>query len=125
MITAALRRSIEKMDALTHLLTVRCTETQESNTCEKPASQSGILIAVVVTTGQPDLLTGLVSSPWSRLLLLGSLLLVLFWLWLRRRKIDKLEEASDPFELAAYGIEQPIAQRQRRRDYLRNLMGKK
>lgn len=110
MITAALRRSIDNMDALTHLLTVRCTETQESNTCEKPASQSGILIAVVITTG---------------IFLLGSLLLVLFWLWLRRRKIDKLEEASDPFELAAYGIEQPIAQKQRRRDYLRNLMGKR
>ncbi|PTB69429.1 hypothetical protein BBK36DRAFT_1110026 [Trichoderma citrinoviride] len=110
MIAGALRRSIENVGALTHILAVRCKETQESNTCEKPASQSGILIAVVITTG---------------LLLLGSLLLVLFWLWLRRRKIDKLEEASDPFELAAYGIEQPIAQRQRRRDYLRNLMGKK
>ncbi|KAL6876069.1 hypothetical protein HDV57DRAFT_518979 [Trichoderma longibrachiatum] len=81
------------MDAVAHLLSVRCTETQESNTCEKPASQSGILIAVVITTG--------------------------------RRKIDKLEEASDPFELAAYGIEPPVAQRQRRRDYLRHLMGKR
>lgn len=110
MILAALKRSVESMDAVAHLLSVRCTETQESNTCEKPASQSGILIAVVITTG---------------LLLLGSLLLVLFWLWLRRRKIDKLEEASDPFELAAYGIEPPVAQRQRRRDYLRHLMGKR
>ena len=51
MIACALRRSIENVGALTHILAVRCKETQESNTCEKPASQSGILIAVVITTG--------------------------------------------------------------------------
>ena len=51
MIAGALRRSIENVGALTHILAVRCKETQESNTCEKPASQSGILIAVVITTG--------------------------------------------------------------------------
>lgn len=58
------------------------------------------------------------------LLLIGSALLVLFWLTLRRKKLEKLEDASDPFELAAYGIEQPIAQKQRRRDRLRAIMGR-
>lgn len=58
------------------------------------------------------------------LLLLGSVLLVLFWLHLRRKKIEKLEDASDPFELAAYGIEPPVAQKQRRRDRLRAIMAR-
>lgn len=50
--------------------------------------------------------------------------MVLFWLYLRRRKLDKLEDASDPFELAAYGIEPPVAQKQRRRDRLRAIMAR-
>lgn len=45
-----LRRSIEQLDGFTKHLLVRCTDTQESNTCEKPISQSHIIIAVVVTT---------------------------------------------------------------------------
>ncbi|KAM0258670.1 hypothetical protein ACHAQJ_003678 [Trichoderma viride] len=104
-----LRRSIEQLDDITKRLMVRCTNTQESNTCEKPISQSHIIIAVVVTTV---------------FLLVGSALLVLLWLHLRRRQIDKLEDASDPFELAAYGIEPPVAQKQRRRDRLRRIMAR-
>ncbi|UKZ46124.1 hypothetical protein TrVGV298_000322 [Trichoderma virens] len=106
----AFRRSIEQLDSFTKLLTTRCVDTQENNTCEKPAAHTQIVVAVVVTTG---------------LLLFGSALFVLVWLHLRRRQIDKLEDASDPFELAAYGIEQTAAQKQRRRDRLRMIFGRR
>lgn len=104
-----LSRSIDQLHSVANRLLARCTETQETNTCEKPLSQTHVLIAVVISTA---------------LLLGGSVLLVLFWLHLRRRKLDKLEDASDPFELAAYGIEPPVAQKQRRRDRLRAIMAR-
>ncbi|KAL6902420.1 hypothetical protein GGI43DRAFT_401814 [Trichoderma evansii] len=104
-----LSRSIEQLTSVSNRLLARCTETQESNTCEKPLSQTHVLIAVIISTA---------------LLLLGSVLLVLFWLHLRRKKLEKLEDASDPFELAAYGIEPPRAQKQRRRDRLRAIMAR-
>lgn len=105
-----LRRSIEQLDGFTKLLTTRCTDTQESNTCEKPTSHTHIVVGVVVATG---------------LLILGSALLVLVWLTLRRRQIDKLEEATDPFELAAYGLEQTPVQKQRRRDRFKAMLGRR
>lgn len=46
-----LRRSIEQLDGITKLLTTRCTDTQESNTCEKPTSHTQIVVGVVVATG--------------------------------------------------------------------------
>ncbi|KAH8121654.1 hypothetical protein LI328DRAFT_115300 [Trichoderma asperelloides] len=109
MLGSVLRRSTEQLNSITNRLLARCTETQESNTCEKPLSQTHVLIAVIIATA---------------LLLIGSALLVLFWLTLRRKKLEKLEDASDPFELAAYGIEEPVAQKQRRRDRLRAIMAR-
>jgi hypothetical protein len=46
-----LRRSIEQLHNATNRLLTRCTETQETNTCEKPLSQTHVLIAVIVATG--------------------------------------------------------------------------
>ncbi|KAL7945386.1 hypothetical protein V8C42DRAFT_322987 [Trichoderma barbatum] len=110
MTTTLLRRSIEQLDNFTKLLTTRCVETQQTNTCEKPAAHTQIVVAVVVTTG---------------LLLFACALFTLVWLHLRRRQIDKLEDASDPFELAAYGIEEPAAHKQRRRDRFRRMLGRR
>ncbi|KAL7795302.1 hypothetical protein V8C37DRAFT_37669 [Trichoderma ceciliae] len=104
-----LRSSIEQLDGITKRLMTRCIDTQDNNTCEKPISQSHIILAVILTTA---------------FLLVGSALLVLLWLHLRRRQIDKLEDSSDPFELAAYGIEPPPPQKKRRRDRLRQMMGR-
>lgn len=131
-----LSRSVDQLHSVANRLLARCTETQETNTCEKPLSQTHVLIAVIIATAYdlsssidpiihyPDgkLHVANPCGPCSSLLLLGSVLLVLFWLHLRRRKLDKLEDASDPFELAAYGIEQPAAQKKRRRDRLRAIM---
>lgn len=45
-----LSRSIDQLHSVANRLITRCTETQESNTCEKPLSQTHILIAVVIST---------------------------------------------------------------------------
>jgi hypothetical protein len=45
-----LSRSIDQLHSITNRLLTRCTETQETNTCEKPLSQTHVLIAVVIST---------------------------------------------------------------------------
>lgn len=45
-----LSRSIDELHSVTNRLLARCTETQETNTCEKPLSQTHVLIAVVIAT---------------------------------------------------------------------------
>lgn len=45
-----LSRSIEQLTGVTNRLLARCTETQQNNTCEKPLSQTHVLIAVIIST---------------------------------------------------------------------------
>lgn len=45
-----LSRSINQLHNVANRLLTRCTDTQESNTCEKPLSQTHVLIAVVIST---------------------------------------------------------------------------
>lgn len=45
-----LSRSIDQLHSVANRLLARCTETQETNTCEKPLSQTHVLIAVVIST---------------------------------------------------------------------------
>lgn len=50
MMGSVLSRSIDQLNSFTNRILARCTETQENNTCEKPLSQTHVLIAVIIAT---------------------------------------------------------------------------
>ncbi|PSR77309.1 hypothetical protein BD289DRAFT_377906 [Coniella lustricola] len=77
----------------------RCVSTSSLDTCEKPASSSGVILGILIAVGY--VLISIVGF----FIVLG----VLYILHRRGQAREKSEFANDPHELSDYGLDDPPA----------------